>query len=494
MSADAPPAAIRPRGVGVVLLAGAAVEVAVLLALLPPLWLFSPSKRAALHTFEPLAALLGANAIGVARLALVCAVWIGGYAAALWLARGPLTPGARRALLALPVLFAGTLLFTLPASSNDVYHYLMEGRILAVYGDNPLRVPPNAYADDPLAWVITSWGDEPSRYGPAFNLPAGLIGRSAGDSFAVQVISYKLLMITCLAGTAALTYLTLRRVRPEAALIGAVLVAWNPQALYEAAANAHNDLLMLWWTALALYLAVRRRWTLAFPALALGVLTKYVVVLLGPVLLAEALARDGRAALRPVLTGISLSAVLVVALYVPFWDGLATFDAVRGASAGMISSPGWLLRQGLKHVLGWQGAQLPVVVLLTATFVLGYAALLWCQVRLAGAAGCGMERLAQAAFWVLVLELCTLSWWLWPWYALWLLPAAALLPRRLPALLAATATSAGLLAYIPINFRGLFWGMRPTDHMPLAVMLTLFLPSIVVAVWWKVRGRWVSLA
>jgi hypothetical protein len=90
---------------------------------------------------------------------------------------------------------------------------------------------------------------------------------------------------------------------------------------------------------------------------------------------------------------------------------------------------------------------------------------------------------------VLLLELCTLSWWMWPWYALWLLPAAALLANRRTGLLAIVITGSALAAYIPINFRELFWGPVPTDRMPLAAVLTSFLPPIVVAaVIWS-RGR-----
>jgi hypothetical protein len=82
---------------------------------------------------------------------------------------------------------------------------------------------------------------------------------------------------------------------------------------------------------------------------------------------------------------------------------------------------------------------------------------------------------------VLVLYLCTLSWWLWPWYALWLLPSAALLTARRLGVLAAAITCAALAAYIPINFRILFWGEIPTDHMSVYAFLVMFAPPAVTA-------------
>jgi hypothetical protein len=561
---------------------GVAVELLLVIGLVRPLWLFGP--RDAITTNEPLATLLGISLRGVLGFATTIALWLAGYALAMALCRRSLTSGARRALYLFPLLFAATLLLVLPVSSKDVYHYLMEGRILAVHGDNPMSVPPAAYPQDRLYWVMSSWEDTPSRYGPVFNLLAGAVAIAGHESFAATVLGFKLLAVAALLGAAALAALTARRVRPELALPVFVLVAWNPLALYEAAANAHNDLLMVFFTALSLYFAVRGRWELAFPALALGVLTKYVVVLLGPVLLLEcrvpsteyrvprAACRVRRLVLRRVLGfgsggsfrlpsavrpfaggefysalriprsalfGIGLSLALVVALYLPFWNGARTFDALRSASGDMGASPGWLLRQALKHPLGWEGARPVVVGVMTAVFLAGYAAILIkclgrsaecrvpgaeCRVLgeddapAAGSLGAGTvdppevthtaaghknpvpgtpsEALgahqavfASTAFAVLLLELCTLSWWMWPWYALWLLPAAALLANRRTGLLAIVITGSALAAYIPINFRELFWGPVPTDRMPLAAVLTSFLPPIVVAaVIWS-RGR-----
>ncbi|MER3405867.1 MAG: hypothetical protein C4289_12510, partial [Chloroflexota bacterium] len=179
---------------------------------------------------------------------------------------------------------------------------------------------------------------------------------------------------------------TARRLRPEAALAAYVFVAWNPLALYEAAANAHNDLLMVFATALALELGARRRWALALPALTLGVLTKYVVGLLGPLFLIEsaatARARIAPRPLRPprsVWLGGAFAVALAVVLYAPFWNGWHTFDAVTSASGDMLSSPGWLLRQALKHRFGWEGAKWPVMLLLSTVFVTGYGLLLMVQ-------------------------------------------------------------------------------------------------------------------
>jgi hypothetical protein len=486
LTASLPPCTHRQITALPVLLLGALIEAALLGGLVWPVPIFR--HHAVIPAPEPLAAALGIRWSGLARVAVTFALWLAGYAVVLALTRRPLTGGARRALALLPVLFAATLLFMLPVSSKDVYHYLMEGRALAVYRDNPMSVPPAAYPDDPLAWTVSSWGDTPSRYGPAFILTAAAVAAVARDHLVANLLGFKLLTVAALFGTAALVWRTACLVRPEAATAAYVFVAWNPLALYEAAANAHNDLLMVFATALALYLGMRRRWAAALPALALGALAKYVAGLLGPLFLNESMAAPcPRTAPRPawpprsLWLGLAFAVALAVVLYAPFWNGWHTFDAVTSASGDMLSSPGWLLRQVLKHRFGWEGAKLPVMLILAVAFVTGYGYLLRRHWRAVRAGDTPAERLPAFALAALALELCTLSWWLWPWYVLWLLPPAALLVGRWPAGVVAVSSGAALLAYIPLNFRELFWGPPTTDRMPLTVVLLLFLPTLAAA-------------
>ncbi|MBI2761824.1 MAG: hypothetical protein HYX51_10415 [Chloroflexi bacterium] len=494
-----------PRGALPFLAIGVLIEATLVVGLVRPLWLFD--HRDAIPAPEPLAAALGISGAGIIRFAATLLVWLGGYAGVLLLARGDLTDGARRALTLLPFVFAATLLFVLPVSSKDVYHYTMEGRVAAVYGDNPASVPPNAYPEDRLYWIMSSWQDTPSRYGPVHNLLAAGIAAAGRGNLTATLIGFKLLTVGALLGAAFLVRRTAMAIRPEIATAAFVLVAWNPQALYEAGANAHNDLVMMFSTALALYLAVRRRWDLAFPALALGVLTKYIVVLLGPAFLicsglCMADPRPGRPwwpvrvrVPRAALVGLAWTGALTALLYVPFWDGFRTFTAVTAASGDMLSSPGWLLRQVLKHVFGWRGSR-PIVVLgMASVFLAGYAAvlrLLWRRQRQPmegdGRAGT-LVNLGWACLLILALELLTVSWWFWPWYTLWLLPPAALLVDRRPAALTALVTAFALLAYIPINFREYFWGLRTTDRMPLAEVLMIFVAPALIAGAFMLRER-----
>jgi hypothetical protein len=298
------------------------------------------------------------------------------------------------------------------------------------------------------------------------------------------------------------------------ALAAYVLLAWNPLLLFEAAANGHNDLLMLAFTALALYLAARRNWLLAFPALAAAVLIKYVTGLLGPLLLLWAWRSSGSGRERwRVVAGLALAACLTVAAYAPFWAGMETFQAVRGAAGGALNSPGWLMREALQRVgASEQIARVLVSVVLAAVFLGVYFSalrLVWraadlptqpspfkgrggtvaqflpAPAREREAAGRGglPDAVLRAGFLVLAVYISTVAWWFWPWYVTWLLPLAGLLVGGREARLAVVWSVAALAAYIPINYRVLFWGEVPDKHMPFFAALTVFGVAAVAAVW-----------
>lgn len=464
-----------------------------------PLRLFAPPHH--ITAPEPIASALGISAGGALRFGLVLAAAVSCYVYAIHVTRVGVGTAGRRLILFGPVAIALVLGAMWPASSKDAYHYLMEGRVFAVHGGHPGIVPPKAYPDDSLYWMLSSWEDTPSRYGPVHNLLVAGVVAVAGEHAIAGVLLLKVEATASLFGSAALAYLTLRPLCPRRAPMAYALIAWNPQALYEAAANAHNDLLMVFSATLALFLAARGRVRWVFPALAIGVLTKYIVVLLGPVLLLWLLRSSPSAAgsvlgvrRREVVIGLALACGLCVGAYLPFWAGNQTLAAITAASGDMLSSPGWLLRQVVKHPVGWERAGRLVSAVLGLAFFGGYGMLLYRQWRQqpASTPADRMAQLALACLLILLLELCTISWWLWPWYSLWLLPPAALLAGRRPAQFVAVITCGALLAYLPLNFREYWWGPPTTDRMPLWTSAFLFLPGTVLLVWWRARGRLAS--
>jgi hypothetical protein len=396
------------------------------------------------------------------------------------ISRRTLTSRARWALYLLPVLFALTLAPTWPAASKDVYHYIFEGRTLVVHGENPLTTPPAMFPADSLRWIVSSWEWEPSRYGPLWALIAAIPASVAGDNLPMAVLGFKAIGIASFIATAILVGATARRIRPDLAMPAFVFVAWNPLLIFEAAANAHNDLVMVMFTALALFCAARRDWTLAFPALAAAVLIKYTTGLLGPLLLLWAWRTSRRrgAESRRIVVGLGLAVWLTVALYAILWTGTDTFGALTGAAGDAIHSPGWLMRESLERLgASERAAGIAVSLPLALGFVAVYVILL----RRVWTGDAGFITFAWTGFAALTAYLWLASWWFWPWYVTWVLPLAALFAGTRTAQFALILSLGALAAYIPITFRPLFWGEPPDGRMPFAVTLTVFVPAALYA-------------
>lgn len=484
--ATADPAQPAPIGVWPVLALGLTVEAALLVGLVWPLRIWRPPD--AITASEPLSAMLGQSPSGLVRFVLTLVIWCSFYLLAAGISHRTLSTGAQRLLFIFPVLFALTLAVTWPAASKDLYHYVLEGRTLAVHGENPLTTPPAALPTDPLLWIVSSWEWEPSRYGPLWALIAAIPAALAGDDLRAAVLGFKAIGLASFLATAALVYATARRVRPDAALPAFVFLAWNPLLLFESTANAHNDIPMLAFTALALFLAARRNWMLAFPALAAAVLIKYTTGLLGPFLLLWAWqgAQHYPSERRRITAGLALAAGLVIACYAPFWTGPNTLSALTGAAGDALNSPGWLFRETLERLGASETvARLVVSIPLTALFIAAYALLL----RRIWTADRTFATFAFSGFAAITLYLWTLSWWFWPWYVTWVLPLAAILVGHRAARFTLVWSLAALVAYIPINFRPLFWGEPPDDRMPLAVALTIFGSTAVAAITLFIRRK-----
>lgn len=333
----------------------------------------------------------------------------------------------RRVMLSLPVLavfpvlFIAALLPMYPPTAVDIFHYQADARTLAIHHQNPLIVAPevNPYA------IGISWAEQPSPYGPAWSLVAAPIAFVTGDHYIAGLLLFKALAGLTLLGCAALIWRIVRRTRPGAETLAVVLFAWNPAILVRVVGNGHNDLLMMFFALLALERAERQHWVAMWPALALSVLVKYVTALLGPMLLLYAWGHtEGtpRERVRALLPGLGLAGLVTVLCYAPFWAGLDTFKTVAGENRKVITSLSLLVQERLVTVMTPDDAASLARTITRAVFAALYLPLVWQARR-------DFPRLVACAANALFLYLVVASGWFRPWYLLWPLTLAALLPR-----------------------------------------------------------------
>jgi alpha-1,6-mannosyltransferase len=340
------------------------------------------------------------------------------YGIGLWAARRLEHPLAVPLLIVVaPVLFAAVLLPGYPLLSNDIFKYVFDGRILAVYHDNPFVRVPSDYPDDRF-YDLVYWKAVVNAHGPLWRVFEAASAQVGSESCVRSVVAMKVWPVLAYGGTTAALFLLLSRLLPGQAVFATIVFAWNPLVLLEALQNGHNDVVAALPTLLAVWAAWGGRWRLAFPLLAIGFLVKPLAALAGPVVLVAAW-RAGPTARREALIGGALASVVVVLAYLPFFGGSATLQGLERGDL-FSASPAELLMNGLVAA-GWTlGAAMAVSRVVTN----GVFGVLVVGLLLRASRGAiSVAATAAACFFV---YLVVGAQWFNPWYLLWLLPLAVL--------------------------------------------------------------------
>lgn len=184
------------------------------------------------------------------------------------------------------VIFCFILIAAWPLTSTDIFLYIMQGRVLGLYHDNPYVTYISSYPQDPLQqWVFGRWANMPMVYGPAWGLISGGLSFLINDNIVTGLFVYRFFLCLIFFLSIWLVYKILSRVRPEAKYWGTFLYAWNPLILFEIANNGHNDIIMVALVLLALYLFLEKKYLAVLPVIFLACLVKYVFVLIAPFVL-----------------------------------------------------------------------------------------------------------------------------------------------------------------------------------------------------------------
>ncbi len=335
--------------------------------------------------------------------------------------------------LLFPVLFNFGLLFGRPHFSIDLFDYLSYGYLGSIPGGNPYVQPSFVMEHFPFGGQLVAFGWRPihglTPYGALWTWCEIAVMRLTEDA-GTAVLLLKGLVIAASLGSAALIWAILGWVRPAHQLLGTLIYLWNPVIIVEFAAEGHNDALMILCILAALFLAVRTRPALALAMLLLGVLTKYVPVILLPAQMRYLWSvwrkRPDRARLIPLLLlGLLVGLALAALLYRPLWVGVATFRGLREESAKVVnaSSTAGALYAALAHSPLRAMAGVLTAVLLDGAFAL-YVLLTGWRVRNA-------RSLLRTCAAVAVVYVLVASPAYWPWYVALPIALLALCPDDL---------------------------------------------------------------
>jgi hypothetical protein len=389
-------------------------------------------------------------------------------------------------VLAAPLLLALPLLTTFPVGAIDVYDYAFFARMIGHYQANPMIHAPADFPGD--AWLgYVAWPHATSPYGPLWQWLSALVYNVTRDNLLATLVAFKLLSTGSLLAAAGLAYRILRAWRPQDALKGFVFIAWNPLLLFESAANAHNDALMVLFVLLALRLQQRQKTTLAIVVIVMGAFIKFPAIFALPLFMMASL--HGLVTWRARVlwfTRASVASIAVAGLvYLPLAIGpnpFANIGAHQDLFTTSFAAVGVFLARGL---VGAASAQRLALVI--ALFLFG-CVLLWIFTTVNGA----FPSLVRAAYLSFLALLLIATIWFQAWYLVWLLALAPLAPpgaRSVAGLLSVTALS----VYLVYDF-ALFWApwffLRDDGlTMNLMTVSVVFGPPLALLALQRIRSR-----
>jgi hypothetical protein len=305
-----------------------------------------------------------------------------------------------------------------PLLSQDAFSYIAYARLDVVHDLNPYTHSPSDIPGDPV-FPYAGSKDFASVYGPLFTVVSLPLAKT---SVAFAFWTLKAVAALASLGVVALVWLCARRLGRDPRL-PALAVGLNPLVLVHVVGGAHNDALtvLLWMAGVAALIAAHPpREALAGAAAAASGAVKASAGLVAPFMLIGARHRWA-------LLGGAAAAALGVAVLAVAAFGDGALESLGVLSDNQDRTSRWSIPQraadGIAALTG--GSARSIVDYTRVAFAGLFAVALALLLRAA------WRRRADVAGWVApagwaTLALLVASAWLVPWYAIWLMPLAAL--------------------------------------------------------------------
>ncbi len=252
-------------------------------------------------------------------------------------------------ILSFGLLFGFTLVWLYPITANDLFRYVLRGRIWAVYGASPMLTPPNAFPNDPYAAFAGEFGDWVSGYGPLWEILVQVPLRLGATDMVPGAISLKLMVLLFyLAGAVLLGWFA--PFKTGSSLAALTFFAWNPLILMQGPGNGHNDLVFMALMILGFILWQRRLWWAAVLALTLSALAKASALLIIP-LFGVVLLRDEPTWSRRILKAALAGLIGLATAYLVYSALGPVLETLTGVSDMLTTRRGFAIASGVRMVL-----------------------------------------------------------------------------------------------------------------------------------------------
>jgi alpha-1,6-mannosyltransferase len=466
---------------GAVALAAYAVLTVLSYVQVPVLWRNHGSTPHAVAFFDDLATkfpLVGLSRLFETNAAIIITYHVPvGIITAVWIALVTILHRREHALdanldallMRWSVAFAVVCVLAFPLFTQDFWLSMAWGR-MAAEGTNPYH---NLFTDETLTGLPLDHFPMVMSYGPGWAILSAVVMALTGKSVLAATILFKgVLLAAWLASLALIRTMTAAK-PPLDRCLALVVAGWMPLGVLQTVAEGHNDIFMVWLALMWLALLGQGRW-LAPIALTGSVLGKYVTAPLFLVDLIVAWRLHGLA-WRQLFVRYVGPGLLGLAVFGIFYRSPDFFDGTRRISEWEFLQP----RHAVEAIELGLGISLnPLDHLITAGFALFALyglVVLWRSATLDNAVKAALGIMSAISF-VGIAHL-------WPWYLVWTVLLAALVPRWW---LARFVIGVSLLGAFSLSI----WWVEPFENSREWASLALYLGAIL----WCVLTRPSTLA
>ncbi len=204
-----------------------------------------------------------------------------------------------------------------PIASSDVFGYIYQGRVWAIFKENPYLTSYYSFQHDVFFNSLNNiWSEYTSRYGPIFTIINSFFTFLFKNNIVLNlfILKFFFIIINILNG-----YLIYKITKNKKAFY---LYTLNPLILFEFAINGHNDVLFIFFIVLAMFFLGKKghdlkNYLTSFFLLTLSFLTKFISVIFLPIFALKAFIKTDKKALLIFYLLLIFSITLILS-YIPF--------------------------------------------------------------------------------------------------------------------------------------------------------------------------------
>ena len=304
-----------------------------------------------------------------------------------------------------------------------------------IKGQNPYYefLTPEALAGLPLL-------DFPIRmtYGPLWAIISAFVSYLSEQNVVMEFLFFKAVLAMFWLVSLGIICRILRKSTPSCRARAICLFGWLPVSVQMSIGEGHNDIAMVCFLLLWLYLVLEHRYVLSPLILVASALMKYVTAPLIVLELSGKLASSSSIFWRKI-AGVSLSLLLIGATFAPFWRNQEFFTPVMQMRGWLFFSP----RDAVLALGAWLSLPMlgyVVAEVVSGAFVVAVVYYTVCYVR-----DPAFSRLVELVLAVLCTVLFVCVGHVWPWFIIWIVaPAALVMDSRL------------MTFVLPVSFLGPF--------------------------------------